>query len=135
MGVVRNTLILSAAVTGPALVAPPILSSAPNPDHRAKMERRQLSQLAYAGKGLFAKYCVDCHGQQGQGTIAGPSLHHEAYKPRNLSRKAFHQAVTQGVKAQRWSFGDMPATKSLTFNDIEMIARYVREIQSPGRYR
>ena len=135
MAVVRNTLILSAVVTGPALVAPPLLYSEPNPEHRERLERRSLSQLAYAGKGLFMRYCAECHGEDGRGTIAGPSLHLDVYKPKNLSRKAFHQAVTRGVKAQRWSFGDMPATKSLSFNDIEMIARYVREMQLPGRYK
>lgn len=135
MGVVRNTLILSAAVTAPAMVAPPILFSEPNPGHREKLERRSLSQLAYAGKRLFIRHCADCHGQEGRGTIAGPSLHDDAYKPKNLSRKEFHQAVTRGVKAQRWSFGDMPATRSLSFNEIEMIGRYVRELQLPGRYQ
>lgn len=134
MGVVRNTLILVAVVSGPAIVSPPILYSEPNPEHRAKLDRNNLSQLAYAGKVLFARHCTECHGDDARGTIAGPSLHLDVYRPGNMSRKAFHQAVTQGVRAQRWSFGDMPATRELSFNEIEMIARYVREIQNPRRY-
>lgn len=135
MPIVRNTLILAAAVTAPAVVAPPILYFEPDPDHREKMERQSLSQLAYAGKGLYENHCADCHGEEGHGTIAGPSLHDEAYRPKNLTRKAFHQAVTRGVPAQRWTFGDMPANRKLGFNDIEKIARYVREIQAPARYK
>ncbi|MEM1298399.1 MAG: cytochrome c [Pseudomonadota bacterium] len=134
MPVVRNTLILSAVVTGPAMVSPPILYSEPNPGHRETLERRKYSQLAIAGLSLFKRHCADCHGVEGEGTIAGPSLHHDAYKPRSLSRRDFHKAVTEGVPAQRWSFGDMPGNRKLSFNEIEMIARYVREIQFPARY-
>ncbi|MFK7941538.1 MAG: cytochrome c [Paracoccaceae bacterium] len=135
MSVVRNTFLLSAVVSAPALVSPPVLYSEPNPGHREQLALRKLSQLAFAGRHLFARHCADCHGEDGRGTIAGPSLHHEVYKPENLSREAFHQAVTRGVKAQRWAFGDMPAVRQLSFNDIELIARYVREIQLPGRYQ
>ena len=134
MAVIRNTLLLSAAVTAPAIVAPPALYVAPNAEGKATLERRALTQLGYAGKQLFQRHCADCHATDGSGTIAGPSLHHEFYLSDNMSRKDFHQAVTEGVPAQRWSFGDMPGTDALSFNEIELIARYVRELQYPGRY-
>lgn len=135
VGLVRNTLILSAVVTAPALVAPPPLYTKPNQEAQARLERRALTPLGYAGKMLFSSHCAECHGSEARGTIIGPSLHHEYYKPANLSRQAFHLAVTEGVKAQRWSFGDMPGAPLLSFNDIEVIARYVRELQYPARYR
>ena len=138
MPVVRNLFIVSAVVSapvGPALVFTPPLYSAPNPEHRESLEKRNLTQLAFAGKILFSEHCAACHGLEGQGTIAGPSLHHDIYKLDNLSRKAFHRAVTEGVPAQNWSFGDMPASAALSFNDVEKIARYIRELQYPSRYR
>lgn len=134
MGVVRNTLIISALVTGPAVVAPPALYVEPNPQQRARLEQRSLTQMGVAGQHLFVENCLVCHGEEGRGTSLGPSLHHDIYKPGALSRRAFHRAVTEGVTAQRWSFGDMPASDALSFNEIELIARYVREIQFPARF-
>ena len=138
MPVIRNALIISAIVSAPvvpAMVFTPPLLSEPNPEHRALLERRNLSQLAYAGMQLFTQHCADCHGAQARGTVAGPNLHADAYHPGNLSRQDFHHAVTQGMPALRGGSGGKPGNKDLSFNQIELIARYVRELQRPKRYQ
>ena len=122
-------------VSAPTLVATPHLQTTPNAAIVQEHELRVFSQLGRAGRRIFITTCAECHGIKGEGTIAGPSLHHDAYKPDNLNRRDFHRVVTEGVEAHRWSFGDMPGNPSLSFNDIEKIARYVRELQYPLRYR
>jgi hypothetical protein len=42
---------------------------------------------------------------------------------------SFLMAVTQGVRAHHWTFGDMPPQEGLTQGDVRAIVAYVRELQ------
>ena len=133
MAVIRTTLALTAALTLPQAILPPPLETGPAPGGAIYPKRETLSQLAIAGKELYQIRCSGCHGNDAKGSPAGPSLLHPVY--RSVTRRDFHRAISEGVPAQRWHFGDMPASPDLSFNDIEFIARYVRELQSPNKLR
>ena len=133
MSVVRNGLLVSAALAAPTAVLPPPLESGPETADPSRLERRVLTQVGIAGRLLFQENCAQCHGSDGRGSVNGPSLLHRDYAPDRLSQREFHKAVTNGVPATKWTFGDMPAI-ALGFNDIELIARFIREVRDPEKY-
>ena len=133
MSVVRSGLLVSAALAAPTAFLPPPLKSGPETADPARVERRLISPLGLAGRLLYVENCAECHGADGKGTTQGPSLLHRSYSAAQFSQRAFHETITKGVTAQRWAFGDMPAL-DLSFNDIEKIARYVREVREPHKY-
>lgn len=133
--IVRATVAVTAALTVPQAFLTPPLSTGPSDQPPSYVERRNFTPLAQAGKQLYDQQCAECHGGDGGGTLTGPSLKHRAYLGQNLSRQDFHRAVAEGVPATRWTFGDMPGNPHLSFNDIELIARYVREVQNPNKFR
>ncbi|MEX2324729.1 MAG: cytochrome c [Nitriliruptoraceae bacterium] len=81
------------------------------------------------GASLFANHCAACHGSVGQGTSSGPPLVHIVYEPGHHSDASFHLAVTQGVRAHHWEFGDMPPVVGLDRADVDDIIAYVRDLQ------
>jgi len=87
--------------------------------------------VADAGMGdrLFAKHCIQCHGQQMQGTANGPPLIHAYYHPDHHADLAFYLAVYQGVHQHHWQFGNMPAMKQLTPDDAGHLLLYIRQAQ------
>ncbi len=89
-----------------------------------------LSEAAQIGKRAFEAKCATCHGANavGQAGIA-PPLVHIIYEPSHHGDGAFLRAVTQGVRAHHWRFGDMPPVEGLTGADVAMIVAYVRELQ------
>ncbi len=135
MAFVRATLAVTAALTIPQALLPPPLESGPPPGKPVYVRQNMYSQVGLAGKELYQQQCAQCHGDDAKGTLLGPSLGHPAYQGGRLSRQDFHRAVSEGVRARRWTFGDMPANEQLSFNDIELIARYVREVQNPRAFR
>jgi len=86
---------------------------------------------ADAGKGrvAFRQYCASCHGQAGRGTLQGPPLVHETYRPSHHADFAFHMAVRDGVRAHHWKFGDMKPLSGVTPEATEDIIAYVRALQ------
>jgi mono/diheme cytochrome c family protein len=97
----RSVALVGAAVLGAALgraqsveewVAPPEARalanalSATNPEHVKK------------GRSLFAKHCVTCHGDRGQGDGPAARLHarRSGYAPRDLSRTDVQARLTDG---------------------------------------
>lgn len=134
MTVVRAGLAVSAALAVPTLMATPHLASTPDADGARRYEARKFSQLAVAGMQLYIAHCEECHGRNAAGTDIGPSLHHKVYQRANLGQRGFHEAISNGVAEQRWSYGDMPKT-NLTFNEIEQVSRYVRDVQRGVTFR
>jgi mono/diheme cytochrome c family protein len=112
-------LLLAAAVAcGPGEgVDPALLADAVTP---AEHER---------GRAVFDAHCVVCHGEMALGTDAGPPLVHSVYRMRHHGDDAFRIAVTRGVRAHHWRFGDMPAVPGVDEADIEDVIRYVRWLQ------
>ncbi|TYC49501.1 cytochrome c [Rhodobacterales bacterium] len=89
-----------------------------------------LEGTALAGQELFKANCAVCHGDNAAGRNgAGPPLVHRIYEPNHHGDGAFLLAVTRGVKAHHWPFGDMPSVPGVNINDIEQIVVYVRTLQ------
>ena len=89
-----------------------------------------LSQNAQSGKRGFEAKCAACHGVNaaGQDGVA-PPLVHKVYEPSHHGDESIQRAVSLGVRAHHWPFGNMPAVEGLTRGDIKMIIAYIRELQ------
>ena len=67
-----------------------------------------------AGEPLFADNCARCHGAMADGTQSGPPLVHRLYEPGHHPDFTFYRAVSKGVIAHHWDFGDMPPVAGLS---------------------
>lgn len=72
-----------------------------------------------AGKRLYAKNCMSCHGTERQGSGNYPSL---IGLPQKYSEKAFHELVVEGRRM-------MPAFKQLSGEERKAIAAYLLDIK------
>ena len=89
-----------------------------------------LSQSAQIGKRAFEAKCVACHGVNAAGQVGvAPPLVHKIYEPSHHGDESFQRAVSLGVRAHHWRFGNMPAVEGLTRGDVAMVATYIRELQ------
>ena len=91
--------------------------------------RPQDQTLVDAGAELYSANCAQCHGDDLRGTDKGPSHLSVIYEPSHHGDGAFLVAVTRGVRAHHWDFGDMPPVEGLTADDVEAIVAFVRETQ------
>ena len=87
------------------------------------------SAEAKMGERAFNAVCAACHGANAAGTQSGPPLVHRIYEPSHHGDYAFEMAVSNGVRAHHWTFGDMPPQPALTRADMKTIIAYVRELQ------
>ena len=78
------------------------------------------------GKGLFAQKCASCHGVDLKGTGTGPAFLHRVYEPSHHGDAAFQNAAANGARAHHWKFGNMPAVKGLTPDDVAHVTAYIR---------
>jgi mono/diheme cytochrome c family protein len=81
------------------------------------------------GERRYDESCRSCHGPLGIGTDAGPPLVHRIYEPSHHSDAAFRLAVTAGVRAHHWSFGNMPPVPGMDSTRIAEVTAYVRWLQ------
>jgi mono/diheme cytochrome c family protein len=126
MGIVRAALVVSATIAAPTMMLQPPLKSGPGGGDQNYAVLR-LSPLAIAGHALYRQYCSTCHGEKASGTERGPSLQDGDVATGKFERMTFHLVVRQGRHAPEGKFGSMPAF-DLSFNEIEMIGRYLREV-------
>ena len=98
-------------------------------DAAATLTIPALSAEAEAGAALFARKCMECHGRHATGSDQGPPLVHIIYEPNHHGDVSFRRAVSNGVRAHHWRFGDMPPVDGVSADDVETITRYVRELQ------
>jgi len=89
----------------------------------------ELSAVAKFGQAAFGKHCSTCHGADAGGTNSGPPLIHRIYHPGHHADMAFVIAARRGSRAHHWKFGDMPAVKDITDEEIAQIIVFVREVQ------
>ncbi|MEL7468588.1 MAG: cytochrome c [Pseudomonadota bacterium] len=139
----RAALITTASLAAPVIVIAPMMAldgpyetgDGPSLDMERHHERQMFSQLAIAGMRTYRASCMECHGERAVGTGRGPSLLDPIYHRRALPKREFHAAVSSGTPQQNWRMGDMPGFSKLSFNQIEQIERYVRELQRPIDFR
>lgn len=82
------------------------------------------------GKILFGQKCASCHGVdlkgRDTGSDRGPPFLHPVYEPSHHGDAAFQNAVANGVRAHHWKFGNMPAVKGVTPDEVAHLTAYVR---------
>ncbi len=81
------------------------------------------------GEELFGSKCAKCHGVKGVGSETGPPLVHRIYEPGHHSDWSFRRAISMGVRAHHWRFGDMKRVTGITEEQGERIIEYIRSIQ------
>ena len=76
---------------------------------------KTLSQNAQNGKRGFEAKCAACHGVNaaGQDGVA-PPLVHKIYEPSHHGDESFQRAVSMGVQAHHWRFGNMPPVEGVS---------------------
>lgn len=82
-----------------------------------------------AGERLYVANCARCHGLAGVGSDSGPPLVHVVYEPSHHADFAFQMAVTRGVVAHHWRFGNMPPQPQVAEGEVAPIVGYVRWLQ------
>ena len=73
--------------------------------------------------------CAKCHGMVGGGTDKDSPLIHKIYEPNHHGDFAFFRAVQNGTKAHHWPYGDMAPQPQVSEADVEVIIKFVREVQ------
>jgi cytochrome c len=87
------------------------------------------------GERRYDRTCRPCHGPLGTGSDAGPPLVHRIYEPSHHSDAAFQLAVTRGVRAHHWTFGNMPPIPAMDSAGIAGVTAYVRWLQQKAGIR
>ncbi len=64
---------------------------------------------------------------------SAPPLVHKIYEPGHHADGAFLLAVSRGVRAHHWPFGDMPPVDGVSQEDVQKIVAYVRALQRGKR--
>ena len=105
--------------------APPPQNSDPGPVPARLVE----------GERAYDRSCRVCHGTQGTGTEAGPPLVHRIYQPSHHADAAFLLAVTRGVRAHHWTFGNMAPIPAMDSAGIANVTAYVRWLQQRAGIR
>ncbi len=131
MAIVRTTLIMSAAIAAPTMLLQQPLKSGPG-GQEPNYAVRRLSPMAVAGHALYRQHCVACHGLEAVGSEKAPSLAIGGGPAAKFDKMTFHLAVREGRPGRGHGTGPMPAF-DLSFNQIELIGRYVREVAGPSR--
>jgi mono/diheme cytochrome c family protein len=85
--------------------------------------------LVAEGDVLYRASCAACHGSDLRGTEFGPSQLSVVYQPGHHSDESYMSAMTNGVPAHHWDFGDMAPISGLTQDDMDRIIAFVRENQ------
>lgn len=81
------------------------------------------------GAALYEQTCASCHGSDLRGTDEGPSHLSVVYEPGHHPDAAFRGAITNGVRAHHWNFGDMAPIEGLDDDEIDAIIEFVRQEQ------
>ena len=90
----------------------------------------KFSPNAIVGKLAYDNKCAVCHGANAEGRDGvGPPLVHKIYEQNHHGDESFQRAVSVGVQAHHWRFGNMPPVEGLTRGDVKMIVAYIRELQ------
>ena len=134
-GLIVAVLILAAACTGedpeppdstPSPPAPSTSTPTAEPTPTATPESRFEGT---DGRSLYGQACAVCHGQNLEGTNAGPTFLDRIYAPGHHADISFLFAVERGVRAHHWNFGNMAPVEGLTHEQVLAIIAFIREQQ------
>ncbi|MFK7942816.1 MAG: cytochrome c [Paracoccaceae bacterium] len=89
-----------------------------------------LSSRAHTGREHFAAACGSCHGAYGEGSDVGPVLIHALYGEEVFRDAQIMNAVRHGASARNWPFGDMPAMKNVSDDQLALMIGFLREVQT-----
>ncbi|WP_221798608.1 c-type cytochrome [Oceanobacter mangrovi] len=109
-----------------------LLANSALADHRqghVDVRLPALSEMGSAGQLQFNQSCASCHGENGSGTMQGPSLIHAIYNPGHHSDKSIFSAIHNGVRQHHWPYGDMPKQPGVGFYEASAIVKFIREVQ------
>ena len=124
------SVVVALALTGcSGAESPQYESPVNNADAQPAVIVPALSEQAVAGQQVFNTTCVLCHGVNAAGTNQGPPLVHKIYEPGHHADFTFRNAVSQGVPAHHWNFGNMPPVPGVSEEQVEQVICYVRELQ------
>jgi mono/diheme cytochrome c family protein len=100
-------------------------------DLRAALQVLADSTPAHLAEGqeTFVSVCASCHGPVAGGTPVGPPLVHMYYRPNRHADVAFFIAISRGVRAHHWRYGDMPPVRGVDQQAAEQVVAYVRWLQ------
>lgn len=134
MGRIAAAAAVSATVAPAAFLPPPLFSETPAKPY-ISVEARFITQVGLGGLKLYTENCSICHGHGGAGTEYGPALKQRVYWRDKLPRKAFHATLIGRHHAQLQGNANGRQLGKIQFNDVELIARYVHEIQRPDLFQ
>lgn len=107
-----------------------ILDAEPTGQAMVDVSVPALEGLAAQGAAIFTDNCSACHGQNAAGRDGfGPPLVHKIYEPSHHGDASFYLAMTQGVRAHHWPFGNMPPIAGMGEPEAVAIIAYVRTLQ------
>jgi mono/diheme cytochrome c family protein len=105
------------------------MSCEPRPSPMPGFDPGPVPPARVEGERRYNRSCGPCHGSLAIGSDAGPPLVHRIYEPSHHSDAAFRLAVTRGVRAHHWSFGNMPPVPEMDSTAIAGVTAYVRWLQ------
>ncbi len=125
-GKIFGFIVMVSAIVGGVMLRP---GRFPGDLKTASITVPEFSPRAVAGKRSFEKYCVQCHGENATGTEQGPPLLHDIYNPGHHADPSFRMAAKRGVRQHHWRFGNMAPVPEVSERQVDLIIRYVRELQ------
>jgi cytochrome c len=81
------------------------------------------------GRKVYGAACAMCHGADLRGTSRGPSQLSKVYEPSHHADGSYRSAVSNGVRAHHWNFGNMPAVPGVKGDDLDDVIAYIRSEQ------
>ncbi len=134
-GVAVAVLVLAAACTSEDPEPPASTPSPPAPSTStptAEPTQTATPETGFSGtdgRSLYGQACSVCHGQNLEGTNAGPTFLNRIYAPGHHADISFIFAVERGVRAHHWNFGNMAPVEGLTHEQVLAIIAFIREQQ------
>ena len=118
-----------------AVLLPLLAACEPRPSSAPGFDPGPVPAELAEGERRYNRNCRLCHGPLGTGAEAGPPLVHKIYEPGHHGDAAFQLAITRGVRAHHWRFGDMPPMPEMDSSEIAGVTAYVRWLQQKAGIR
>lgn len=134
IGRIAAAAAVSATVAPAAFLPPPLFSETPETPY-VTVQSRFITQVGLGGLKLYNENCALCHGSGGAGTDYGPALKQRVYWRDRLPRQKFHATVSGTHHEHLRGNARGLELGEIDFNDVELIARYVHEIQRPDLFQ